>query len=54
MKIEWFNARIIKATFGTLSAEHKLTNQATYNFWDIAFSLIVIAIVAYIMISFTG
>ncbi|HPW61944.1 MAG TPA: sodium:solute symporter [Cyclobacteriaceae bacterium] len=41
-------------TFSTLSAEQKLTNRASYNFWDIAFSLIVIAIVAYVMISFTG
>ncbi|MEQ1587458.1 MAG: sodium:solute symporter [Cyclobacteriaceae bacterium] len=41
-------------TFSTLSAEHKLANRASYNFWDIAFSLIVIAIVAYVMISFTG
>lgn len=41
-------------TFGTLSAEQKLANRASYNFWDIAFSLIVIAIVAYVMISFTG
>jgi len=41
-------------TFSTLSAEQKLSNRASYNFWDIAFSLIVIAIVAYVMISFTG
>jgi SSS family solute:Na+ symporter len=41
-------------TFSTLSAEQKLANRASYNFWDIAFSLIVIAIVAYVMISFTG
>jgi SSS family solute:Na+ symporter len=41
-------------TFGTLSEEQRQANRASYNFWDIAFSLIVIAIVAYVMISFTG
>jgi SSS family solute:Na+ symporter len=41
-------------TFGTLSDEQRQANRASYNFWDIAFSLMVIAIVAYVMISFTG
>jgi SSS family solute:Na+ symporter len=41
-------------TFGTLSVEQREANRASYNFWDIAFSLIVIALVAYVMISFTG
>jgi SSS family solute:Na+ symporter len=41
-------------TMGTLSEEQRQANRASYNFWDIAFSLIVIAIVAFVMISFTG
>ncbi len=41
-------------TLVTLSVEQKQANRASYNFWDIAFSLIVIAIVAWVMISFTG
>jgi len=41
-------------TFGTLSEEQRQANRASYNFWDITFSLIVIAIVAYVMVSFTG
>jgi len=41
-------------TFATLSEEQRKANRASYNFWDIAFSLIVIGIVAYVMVSFTG
>lgn len=41
-------------TYGTLSAEQKLANRATYNWLDIVLSLAVIAIVAFVMISFTG
>lgn len=41
-------------TYGTLSAEQKAANRASYNWVDIAFSLLVIAIVAFVMISFTG
>jgi SSS family solute:Na+ symporter len=41
-------------TFATLSDEQRKANRASYNFWDIAFSLIVIGIVAYVMVSFTG
>ncbi len=41
-------------TFATLSEEQRKANRASYNFWDIAFSLIVIGIVVYVMVSFTG
>jgi solute:Na+ symporter, SSS family len=41
-------------TFSTLSAEQKTENRASYNSWDIVFSLVVLAIVVYIMTSFTG
>jgi len=41
-------------TFGTLTAEQKQANRASYTIWDITFSIIVIAIVVYVMVSFTG
>jgi len=41
-------------TFGTLTAEQKAATRSSYNVWDIVFSAVVIAIVAYVMISFTG
>jgi SSS family solute:Na+ symporter len=41
-------------TFGTLTAEQKAANRASYNWVDIALSLLVIGIVAFVMISFTG
>jgi SSS family solute:Na+ symporter len=41
-------------TYGSLTEEQKQANRNSYNVWDIAFSLLVIAIVAYVMISFTG
>ncbi len=41
-------------TFGTLSTQQKAANRNSYNIWDIIFSLIVISIVAFVMISFTG
>jgi len=41
-------------TYGSLSEEQKEANRASYNIWDIVFSLAVIAIVAYVMVSFTG
>jgi hypothetical protein len=31
-----------------------MANRSSYNFWDIAFSLLIIGLVAYVMISFTG
>jgi SSS family solute:Na+ symporter len=41
-------------TFGTLSAEQKAANRASYNVWDVVTSLAVIGIVVYVMTSFTG
>ncbi len=47
-------AQIQGLTFATLSEEQRKANRASYNFWDITFSLIVIGIVVYVMVSFTG
>jgi len=47
-------AQIQGLTFGTLSDEQRQSNRASYNFWDIALSLLVIGMVAYVMVSFTG
>jgi SSS family solute:Na+ symporter len=41
-------------TYGSLTEEQKIANRNSYNGWDIAFSLLVIGIVAYVMITFTG
>jgi solute:Na+ symporter, SSS family len=41
-------------TFGSLTEAQKTANRNSYNAWDIIFSLIVIAIVAFVMLSFTG
>lgn len=41
-------------TYSSLTEEQKQANRNSYNMWDIVFSLIVIGIVAFIMISFTG
>jgi SSS family solute:Na+ symporter len=41
-------------TYGTLTQEQKDANRASYNMWDIILSLVVIGIVAFVMISFTG
>ena len=41
-------------TYSTLTAEQKAANRASYNWLDIVLSLLVIAIVAFVMISFTG
>lgn len=41
-------------TFGSLTEEQKQANRNSYNVWDIILSLAVIALVAYVMISFTG
>ena len=46
--------RIKGLTYGSLTEEQKVANRNSYNFWDISLSLLVIAIVAYVMISFTG
>ncbi len=41
-------------TYGTLTAEQKAANRASYNWVDVVLSLVVIAIVAFVMLSFTG
>jgi SSS family solute:Na+ symporter len=41
-------------TYGSLTDEQKAANRASYSVWDIVFSLIVIGIVAYVMVTFTG
>jgi len=46
--------RIKGLTYGSLTEEQKAANRNSYNGWDIGLSLLVIAIVAYVMISFTG
>jgi SSS family solute:Na+ symporter len=47
-------AQINGLTYSTLSTEQKAANRASYNWVDVVLSLLVIAIVAYVMISFTG
>ena len=46
--------RLKGLTYSTLTDEQKEANRNSYTIWDIIFSLIVVAIVAYIMISFSG
>lgn len=41
-------------TYGSLTQAQKDSNKASYNIWDVILSLAVIAIVAYVMVSFTG
>ncbi|HZB14733.1 MAG TPA: sodium:solute symporter [Chryseolinea sp.] len=41
-------------TYSTVTQEQKDANRNSYNIWDIVFSLIVVGIVIYVMISFTG
>jgi SSS family solute:Na+ symporter len=41
-------------TYGSLTQEQIQSNRNSYNMWDIVFSLAVIGIVIYVMISFTG
>jgi SSS family solute:Na+ symporter len=41
-------------TYGSLTEAQKIANRNSYNAWDIILSLLVIAIVAFVMISFTG
>jgi hypothetical protein len=41
-------------TYSTLTEEQKEANRNSYTIWDIIFSLIVVAIVAFIMLSFNG
>ncbi len=46
--------RIKGLTYGSLTEEQKAANRNSYNAWDIGLSLLVIAIVVYVMVSFTG
>ena len=46
--------KVMGLTYSTLSEEQKAANRASYNVWDIVFSIAVIAIVAFVMISFAG
>jgi SSS family solute:Na+ symporter len=46
--------RIQGLTYGSLTEEQKQANRNSYNLWDIAFSLLVIGIVAAVMINFAG
>lgn len=41
-------------TFATLSQEQRDSNRNSYNMWDIVFTLVVLGIVAWVMVSFTG
>jgi len=47
-------AQVEGLTFGTLSKQQKADNRSSYNIWDILVSLLVIGIVIYVMVSFTG
>lgn len=47
-------AQIEGLTFGTLTTAQKESNRASYNVWDVVFSLLVLGIVAWVMMSFTG
>lgn len=46
--------RLKGLTYGTLTDEQKEANRNSYTVWDVIFSIVVVAIVAYIMISFNG
>jgi SSS family solute:Na+ symporter len=41
-------------TYSTLTEEQISANRNSYNVWDIVFSLVVIALVVFVMVSFTG
>lgn len=41
-------------TFGSLTEEQKASNRTSYNAWDIAWSVLVVGIVIYVMTTFTG
>lgn len=41
-------------TYGTLTEEQKAANRTSYNAWDIALTMVVIGIIAWLMFSFTG
>jgi SSS family solute:Na+ symporter len=59
LAVSWFTpapdyGKIKGLTFGSLSEEQKQANRNSYNAWDIAWSVLVIGIVIYVMTSFTG
>ena len=41
-------------TFATVTEEQKAANRNSYNVWDIVFSVLILAVVAYVMMTFTG
>lgn len=41
-------------TYGTLTAEQKAENRGSYSIWDVVMSVVVVGIVVYVMVSFTG
>ncbi|MFV0539800.1 MAG: sodium:solute symporter [Aestuariibaculum sp.] len=45
--------KIAGLTFGTITKEQKAENRSSYNFWDIAASVLIIVIVIYVMLSFS-
>jgi solute:Na+ symporter, SSS family len=47
-------AQIRGLTYSTLTEEQKAANRTSYNWLDIVLSLVVIAIVVFVMVSFTG
>lgn len=46
--------QIAGLTYGSLTEEQKRQNRNSYNVWDIAFSLLVLGIVVFVMITFSG
>ncbi|MEL6866261.1 MAG: sodium:solute symporter [Bacteroidota bacterium] len=46
--------QLVGLTFGTLTEAQKASNRASYNKWDIIFTLIILVIVIGVMASFTG
>lgn len=46
-------AQLSGLTFGTITTGQKAQNKASYNFWDITASIVVVVIVVYIMLSFS-
>ncbi len=47
-------ASIKGLTLSTVTDEQKATNRNSYNIWDIVFSLLILALVVFVMVSFTG
>jgi SSS family solute:Na+ symporter len=48
------NEKIVNLTFGTISEEEKQNNKNSYNWLDIAISILIIIIVAGVMLFFNG